>query len=92
MFKYLKDRNKKALLEKLLEVQNYCNIKYGNLLGEKSLWFKFGEDDTLSTTIDEIDVLLSLPKTHINNAYILEQFELVTNDIDPKNELIVYYS
>ena len=88
-FDYLKDRELEKLKNRLNRYVNHCVEKYGR---NGELWFKFGEDDTLCTTVGEIYSTLSLPENHKNHQFLLEQFRLVTGDIDPDHEIQPYFS
>ena len=89
IFNYLKDGDLDKLLTRLRKVENHAKetLKGDN----KELWFKFGEDDTLVTTIAEIEIMLS-SNYKANKEFLIEQFERVTKDIHPENELLAYYS
>lgn len=92
MFNYLKDGNLEKLLAKLNWVeQNAINSGLGPI-GFANLWFKFGHQDTLATTIQDIYRDLQLPASHPNRQLMIEQFELVSKDLNPDNELRVYFS
>ena len=89
MYNYLKNRDLQALLKALIELQE----RYQSLHGiNKTIWFKFGSDDTLCTTISNIDVALCLPEKHGNHKLMLEQFAMVYNEMDANSELRVYFS
>lgn len=88
-FNFLKDKDLGKLKTRLDRYIVYCVEMYG-FGGE--LWFKFGEDDTLCTTVGEIYHTLSLPENHKNHQFLLEQFRLVTGDIDPDHEIQPYFS
>lgn len=91
MFNYLKDGDLERLLAKLNWVEQLA-MDSGLGTAPKSLWFKFGHQDTLATTIQDIKRDLTLPASHDNRKLIIEQFELVTNSLSPDNELRVYFS
>jgi hypothetical protein len=90
-FKYLK---KQITFEEL--ISNLKDIEYTiirNRINEGlpivgfNLWFKFGNDDTLVTTISDIEKDLC----NSNRELRLEEFELVIG-LDPNNELRIYFS
>lgn len=89
MFNYLQNKDLNQLLQSLLNIEDYCAKTYG---GDKKLWFKFGGDDTLVTTIEDIKKDLSLPTNHPNHKLMVEKLELVSMDIEPDNALLVFYS
>jgi hypothetical protein len=80
MFNYTKDGNVQKLVNRLREIESHSG-------GE--LWFRFGKDDTLATTIDDINVDLCLPKYHPNYELMVEKFEGVCG-IEPDKELRVF--
>jgi len=89
MYTYLKSRDLKSLLNTLIELQE----RYRALHGEgKSIWFRFGDDDTLCTTISDIEVALCLPEKHTIHKLMLEQFAMVCNEMDATHELIIYFN
>ncbi len=55
-----------------------------------NLWFKFGENDTLATTIENLKSYLNLPYSHINRKFIEEQIGMIVDD--PNSKLIVFLS
>jgi hypothetical protein len=88
IFQYLKDSDLEKLLTDLYRIEDIAR-KAISEHGE--LWFKFGLDDTLATTIENIKTDLKLPDTHPNKKLLIGQFHLVTG-IDPDDELQVFYS
>lgn len=84
IFNYLKDRDMGKLITSLKG--------YEETYGKGGLWFKFGDDDTLSTTIDDIEKMLQLPKQHNNHIWLVDCFKLVSMDINPSHEISVYFS
>ena len=90
IFKYLKDEDLDKLITSLKEYEEYCRQTYGG--GKRNLWVKFGEDDTLSTTINDIENILRLPRRHLNHIWLIDCFKLVTMDINPSHEICVFYS
>jgi len=91
IFKFLKNNDSNKLVSKLREIELHAKDSIPNS-DEKSLWFKFGDYDTLSTTIQEIEHTLAMPITNGNRQLLIEQFEMVTQDIEPSKELRVFYS
>lgn len=94
MFKFKKGQiNLDLLIVELKKCENhYKDINNIPNDDPRKLWFKFGEDDTLATTILNLKNDLSLPKGHGNHKFRIQQFDIVFMDIDPKNELRVYFS
>jgi len=88
-FKYLKEHNIENLIKSLKEVEKHA---MGEDDGENaSLWFKFGEDDNLVSTIKSIKIDLELPKEHSNRKLLIEKMESIIG-LNPSDELRVYYS
>lgn len=87
--KYLKNNDTNELVKELRKAEKYCFSEYGK---DKTLWFKFGQDDTLATTISDIANDLNLPSKHSNKRFLIERFEMVTKDLKHKNELQVFFS
>ena len=56
---------------------------------DQGLWFKFSADDTLATTISDIERTLSLPSNNKNKQFLIEQ---IKNAISLNGELSVYMS
>ncbi|MFW6247368.1 MAG: hypothetical protein ACOC22_04335 [bacterium] len=90
MFIYLKNGNVSELINELKEAENYLHEKHGG--EDKCMWFKFGIDDTLATTISDIVNDLKMPSNARNRMFMLERFNKVTKDLKYKNELQVFYS
>jgi len=90
IFIFLKDGNQEKLIKTLTELENY--VRAYNSIPDAKLSFKFGEDDTLITTINDINTDLSLPKKSKNREFLIERFELICKDINPKNEIKVFYN
>jgi hypothetical protein len=88
---FLKDKDATKLVSKLRNIELHAKDSIPDS-EKKSLWFKFGCGDTLSTDIDNIKISLSLFQNQSNYKLLIEQFELVTQDINPDNELEVYFS
>lgn len=57
---------------------------------DKGLWFKFGKDDTLATTISDIERTF-MHDTKSNQEFLLERMESVCG-LNPDNELQIFYS
>lgn len=90
MFNYLKDNDLSRFVADLNRIQYHASETIG---GENaSLWFKFGADDTLATTISDIVNNLHLPLSHNNHKLMLEKFSLVVNNMEADKELRVFYS
>jgi len=89
MFNFLKDNDLDKLVADLERVQKHASENI-DLKGE--LHFKFGDDDTLVTTIADISTDLGLPSNHGNHKLMIEKFDLVVNNMDATKELRVFYS
>ena len=90
MFNYLKDNDLNRLISDLKRIEYHASKTIGGK--DASLWFKFGSDDTLVTTIPGILTRLNLPLSHNNHQLMLENFDLVVNSMEAKKELRVFYS
>ncbi|MFW5721107.1 MAG: hypothetical protein ACOCWW_01830 [Bacteroidota bacterium] len=88
--RYLKNGNMNDLISDLKKAENFLHEKYGG--NDKCMWFKFGIDDTLATTISDIVNDLKMPSNAKNRMFMLERFNKVTKDLKHKNELQVFYS
>jgi hypothetical protein len=91
IFEFLKDLDSKKLISKLRNIELHAKDSISNS-DEKTLWFKFGNDDTLSTDIKDIEFELLLPSSHENNKRLINLFEMVTKDIEPSHEIRVFFS
>jgi hypothetical protein len=87
-FKYLKDRDLDFLIKKLYEIETLIENTFEDF-GNKGLWFKFFDSDTLATTIGNIKADLSMPSNHPNHKLMVEMFELA---IDLNGEMEIYFS
>jgi hypothetical protein len=92
IFNFLKDGDKANFVERLKMYERHAFVNRVSTDADASMWFKFGTNDTLATTIDDIERTLELPTTHGNYKHMIEGFELVTEDLDHKKEIRVYYS
>lgn len=72
-------------IQKLRDVEDLYKqtLKYNS--SESSIWFKFSDDDTLATTIDDLERDL----TNFNRDFTLERMREAIN-LD--NELFIHYS
>jgi hypothetical protein len=57
---------------------------------DKGLWFKFSKDDTLATTISDIERTF-MHDTKSNQEFLLERMGAVCG-LNPDNELRIFYS
>ena len=57
---------------------------------DKGLWFKFSKNDTLATTISDIERTFT-HDTRNNQEFLLERMESVCG-LNPDNELRIFYS
>ena len=86
-YNYLQSGNLENLIKGLRRVETLArNENEGTVSGD--LWFKFSSDDTLATTIRDIEKDLSFP-SHNNYKFLIERIE---GAIDLNGELFVYYS
>ncbi len=54
---YLKcNINKETLIEELYKIEQYHQESIGDAEGDADIWFKFGKDDKLCTTIANLDI------------------------------------
>ena len=87
-FKYLKEGDLDLLIKKLYEIETLIENTFDDF-GNKSLWFKFFDNDTLATTIGNIKGDLSLPSNHPNHRLMIENLSFA---IELKKELEIYFS
>ena len=81
----------RELSAKLMQANKLCAEMYKSK--NKSIWFKFGSDDTLATTTGEIIHDLNLPQSHSNNKFMLEKINMVIEgQKNRKESLLVYFS
>ncbi len=90
MFNFLKNKDLDKLLADLNRTEKHAseNMAGKDIGKDASLCFKFGDDDTLVTTIGDIAKDLSLPSKHGNHKLMIENFESIINE----SELRVFYS
>ncbi len=88
LFKFLKDEDLDFLIKKLYEIETLIENTFDDS-GNKVLWFKFFDSDTLATTIGNINADLSLPSNHPNHKLIIEMFELA---IELNGDIRIYFS
>jgi hypothetical protein len=86
IFNFTKDNDLNKLVSKLEMIENDARVEIGGK--NKTLWFKFGSDDTLATTINDFKSDLS----NTNKDYMIDNFKLVTANLEIKNELKVFFS
>jgi hypothetical protein len=87
-YNYIQTRNLEKLIEGLKRVEYLIkNAGYGTDSG--SICFKFSDDDTLITTVDDLINDLSLPASHSNHKLMVEK---ITNAVDLNGELKVFFS
>ena len=87
-FKYLKEGDLDLLIKKLYEIETLIENTFDDF-GNKSLWFKFFDNDTAATTIGNIKGDLSLPSNHPNHKLMIENLSFA---IELKKELEIYFS
>ena len=85
-FNYLKDNNELNLKITLTKIENLCRKESNNI--NATLNFKFGKNDTLVYSINEILNDLS----NQNRNLLLENFNRISKDTNPNNELILYFN
>ncbi len=99
MFNYIKSNDLCALITKLKNIERHCvdSLLNDECLTDKEIlditfskrfWFKFGESDTLVTTIEDLERDLS---SRTNKDFRIESFELISG-LNSKDELQVYFS
>jgi len=91
MFEFLKDDDVTKLIEELKRIEQYHKGIIECTDDELGLWFKFGSDDTLATTIEDIEKDLNLPSNHGNHKLLIDKF-LLAIDNNPETELMIYFS
>lgn len=58
-----------------------------------NLWFKFGVDDTLATTIQDVKNDLSLSHSHPNRMFLDEKINLcMENSLNSDYDIQIFYS
>lgn len=75
----------KELIEKLSAIESLHKQNHNDTESEKTLWFKFSKDDSLVTTIDDLQKDLS----NQNREFTLQRIREALN-VD--QELSIYYS
>jgi hypothetical protein len=85
-YNYLQTGNLDNLIKGLKRVEQLAKNE-GTVSGD--LWFKFSFDDTLATTIRDIETDLSLPASHGNHKFLIER---IKEAVDLNGTLEVYYS
>ena len=91
MFEFLKNGNVQNLIERLKRIEDIHRKEIECTDDELGLWFKFGSDDTLATTIEDIEKDLNLPSNHGNHKLLIDKF-LLAIDNNPETELMIYFS
>lgn len=78
---YLRDRHFLKFIADLKTVEAKFKGVENNDDVYKSLWFRFSDDDTMATTINNIVADLTLPPFSRNYKFLIERFEYaVEND------------
>jgi hypothetical protein len=91
MFNYLKHKDVGILVEHLMEVEFDAIRKEKEHIPQVGLYFKFGQDDPLTTTIADIRQTLKYGNQR-DKDFLIEQFEKVISVINPDDELEVYFN
>lgn len=91
MFEYLKNRNVQNLIERLKHIEELHRKKIECTDDKKGMWFRFGNDDTLATTINDIERDLNLPSNSDNHELLIDRMKMVI-DLNPETELLIYFS
>jgi len=89
---YLKcNINKQTLIDELYKIEQYHQESIGDTEGDADIWFKFGKDDNLCTTIANLDIDLLEGK---NKAFTEQRMiDCLSLDCYDKNtDLQIYYS
>lgn len=94
MFIYLRDNDLDKLIADLIRIENYARDKAIEKEGyneteDKTLWFKFFDGDTGATDISNVKRDL---ESVTNREYMLNNFRITTEDLDPDKELRVFFS
>lgn len=88
MYNYLHNGNDlELLINELKRIEKHAKDTIGGK--DCNIWFRFFSNDTGATTIADIERDL---QSYVNRKYRLECMEICTKDIDPNNELRVFYS
>lgn len=88
MFNYMRDEDLDALIKDLRRIEDHAKKNLNPKSESQEMWFKFGEDDTLATSISEIKKDLSSLN---NRRFTIERFVSVCGLV-PSEELEVYFS
>lgn len=91
MFEFLKNGNVQNLIEKLERVEEHHSEEIECTDDEKGIWFRFGSDDTLATTINDIERDLNLPSNHGNHKLLIDRMKMVI-DLNSNVDLLIYFS
>jgi hypothetical protein len=91
MFEFLKNGSVENLIEKLNGIENYHREEIECTDDELGLWFKFGNDNTLVSTIDDIRIDLSNPIANDNRKLLIDKMKMIIN-LKSDTELIIYFS
>jgi len=91
MFEFLKNGNVQNLIERLKRIENIHRKEIECTDDELGLWFKFGSDDTLATTIEDIRINLNYATSNGNRELLIDKMKMVI-DLNPETELMVYFS
>tara|TARA_R110002012_G_scaffold319733_2_gene541175 strand:+ start:199 stop:510 length:312 start_codon:yes stop_codon:yes gene_type:complete len=88
-FEYLQNRlSKEQLIIELYNIEQYHKEQIGgDELDGEDIWFKFSPDDTLATTIANLD--MDLEDTSINQKLFKEK---IADAISLNGELRIFYS
>ena len=92
IFQYLQNKDLDTLIEKFKSFENIEFEKNHYYNSEKKLWFKFHKNDTLITSIRDIELDLNLPPSHSNHKFLIKNFKYVCDENEKDFELQVYYS
>lgn len=90
-FKFIKKEiDLDELITGLTKIETEHRYLNGLPNDDEGLWFKFGKDDTLSTTILNIERIFMYDSKN-NQEFLLERMEAACG-LNPDNELEIFYS
>lgn len=85
------NENVQNLIEKLKQIESHYKTTIECTDHEKGMWFNFGSNDTLATTISDIEKDLNLPNNHGNRELLIDKMKMIV-DLNSGIELMIYYS
>jgi hypothetical protein len=91
IFKYFVEKDIDDLIAELKRNEEHYKQQIECTNNEMGMWFRFGSDDSLANTIDDIERDLNLSKNHPNHKHLIDRFLLVIGN-NPQAELLIHFS